>query len=89
MSDKKKLTEFIRSKLDLYYSRVKTTGTPDELESHYIKGVMAACRLLDIVSKLELEEIVNSSHQQAFGMSADERRIVNALKEGGEHSEFL
>ena len=89
MSDKKKLTAFIHERLDLFYSRIKETGTTDELESQYISGVMAACRLLDVLSKRELEEIVNSSHLESFGMSADERRIANALEEGGEHWSFF
>lgn len=89
MNDKKKLTEFIHEWLELFYSRIKATGTTDELESHYTSGVMAACRLLYTLSKRELEEIVNSSHLEAFGMSADERLMKNALEEGGEHWSFF
>ena len=89
MSDHAKLKRFLHERLDLFYSRIKATGTKDEPLSHYISGVMATCRVLDILSKSELEEIVNSSHQKIFDMSPDERRIAAALEEGGEHWDFF
>lgn len=89
MNNQEKLKSFIRGRLDSFYSNVKATGVTDELESHYISGIMATCRVLDVMSKKELGDIAEEAHRETFGMDADERRIAIALEEGGEHWNFF
>lgn len=88
MTDKTKLINFLQSRLIAYYEQVKSTGEPDELETRYINGVMAAIRILNALTREELETMVKAAHVEVFGMTFDARKMHEALSEGGEHWDF-
>lgn len=89
MTKQEKLVDFLRARLELYYSQVKATGSSDDKETRYINGIMAAARIMDILSREELEKMITHAHFSVFGMSLKERKIDEALEEGGEHWEFF
>ena len=85
MNEKDKLIDFLKARLASYYEQVKLTGIADEAGTQYINGVMASIRILGFLEKADLKALVEAAHFQVFEMSYEERKIAEALNDGGEH----
>jgi hypothetical protein len=85
VDDRDKLINFLNARLASYYEQVKLTGPAGESETHYINGVMASIRILGFMEKADLKALVEAAHFKVFEMSYEERKIAEALNDGGEH----
>jgi hypothetical protein len=85
MNDKDNLIDFLKARLASYYKKVKLTDIANEAEAQYINGVMASIRILGLLEKAEIKELVEAAHFQVFAISYKERKIGKALNDGGEH----
>jgi len=85
MNDKDKLIAFLKARLASYYEKVKLTDLANEAEAQYINGVMASIRILGLLEKVDLKDLVEAAHFQVFAISYEERKIGKALNDGGEH----
>lgn len=89
MDQKDVLIEFLTNRLVSYYQSVKRTGKSDDSETKYINGIMASIRILGFAEKDELEKRIKAAHLEVFKSSYEDRKITQALTEGGEHWEFF
>ena len=85
VDDRDKLINFLKARLASYYEQVKLTGLGGESETHYINGVMASIRILGLLEKADIKDLVEAAHFQVFAISYEERKIGKALNDGGEH----
>ena len=85
MTQKDKLLDFLNPRLVSYYEKVRLTGKADDSETKYINGIMASIRVLEFADKEELEELIKAAHLNVFDMSYEERKMEQALIEGGDH----
>ncbi len=89
MDQKEVLIEFLTNRLIDYYQRDKRTGKSDDSETKYINGIMASIRILGFAENDELEEGIKAAHLDVFKTSYEDRKIAQALTDGGEHWEFF
>ena len=85
MNDKDKLIDFLKVRLASYYEKIKLTDRTNEADAQYINGVMASIRILGLLEKADIKDLVEAAHFQVFAISYEERKIENALNDGGEH----
>ena len=85
MKDKDKLVDFLKSRLASYYEKVKLTDQTNETEAQYINGIMASIRILGLLEKVDIKDLIEAAHYQVFAISYEERQIGKALNDGGEH----
>ena len=57
-----------------YCKEIKLNNSVSEEQRQYIKGYMAAARVLNVLDYEELKEIVNKVHFNAFGKTIEERK---------------
>ena len=71
---KSKFIAGIKELLQLFYgTKDLNSAYRKKLESK-VDGFIAAGMLIDIISKQELQKIIDAEHMSAFGMTRDERR---------------
>jgi hypothetical protein len=73
-TQKSKYIAGIKELLQLFYgTKDLNSAYRNKLESK-IDGFIAAGILIDLISKPELQAIIDTEHMSAFGMTRDERR---------------
>ena len=85
MNDKDKLIDFLKVQLVSYYEKIKLTDRTNEADAQYINGVMTSIRILGLLEKADIKDLVEAAHFQVFAISYEERKIGKALNDGGEH----
>ena len=85
MDDKDKLIDFLKARLASYYEKIKLTDRTNEAVEQYINGIMASIRILGLLEKADIKDLVEAAHFQVFAISYEERKIAEALNDGGEH----
>ena len=57
-----------------YCKEIKLNNSVSEERKQYIKGYMAAARVLNIFDYKELKEVIDKVHFNAFGKTIEERK---------------
>ena len=57
-----------------YCKEIKLNNSVSEEQRQYIKGYMAAARVLNVLDYEELKEIIDKVHFNAFGKTIEERK---------------
>ncbi|MGA9111355.1 MAG: hypothetical protein WB290_13770 [Smithella sp.] len=57
-----------------YCKEIKLNNSVSEEQKQYIKGYMAAARVLNIFDYEELKEVIDKVHFNAFGKTIEERK---------------
>ena len=82
-TQKSKYIVGIKELLQLFYgTKDLNSAYRKKLESK-VDGFIAAGMLIDIISKQELQKIIDAEHMNAFGMTREERREKLKFKSNG------
>ena len=73
-TQKSKYIAGIKELLQLFYGTKDLNSTYRKKLEFKIDGFIAAGILIDLISKPELQTIIDREHMNAFGMTRDERR---------------
>ena len=73
-TQKSKYIAGIKELLQLFYGTKDLNSTYRKKLEFKIDGFIAAGILIDLISKPELQTIIDTEHMSAFGMTRDERR---------------
>ena len=73
-TQKSKYTTGIKELLQLFYGTQDLNSAYRKKLESKVDGFIAAGMLIDIISKQELQKIIDAEHMSAFGMTRDERR---------------
>ena len=57
-----------------YCKEIKLNNSVSEEQKQYIKGYMAAARVLNVFDYEELKEVIDKVHFNAFGKTIEERK---------------
>lgn len=74
MNVKDRYMKIFQRKLEEYYLQVRDYDSKPEGDAQAIDAFMEAGLALEAVTKQELEIVIENTHQQIFGLSAQERR---------------
>ncbi len=71
-----------------YCKEIKLNNSVAEERKQYIRGYIAAARVLNVLDYEELKEIINKVHFKAFGKTIEERK-QSELSESFLNKEFM
>jgi hypothetical protein len=71
-----------------YCKEIKLNNSVSEEQRQYIKGYMAAARVLNVFDYEELKEVIDKVHFNAFGKTIEERKQAES-KESFLNKEFM
>jgi len=74
MTNKERYLDILSHILWEHYNEIKLKNSVSEERKQYIKGYMAAARVLNVLDYEELKEIINKVHFNAFGKTIEERK---------------
>lgn len=74
MTNKERYLDILSHIVWEYCKEIKLNNSVSEKRKQYIKGYMAAARVLNVLDYEELKEIINKVHFKAFGKTIEERK---------------
>ena len=74
MTNKERYLDILSHIVWEHYNEIKLNNSVSEERKEYIKGYMAAARVLNVLDYEELKEIINKVHFKAFGKTIEERK---------------
>jgi hypothetical protein len=74
MTNKERYLDILSHIVWEHYNEIKLKNSVSEERKQYIKGYMAAARVLNELDYEELKEIINKVHFKAFGKTIEERK---------------
>jgi hypothetical protein len=74
MTNKERYLDILSHIVWEYCNEIKLKNSVSEERKQYIKGYMAAARVLNVLDYEELKEIINKVHFKAFGKTIEERK---------------
>ena len=74
MTNKERYLDILSHIVWEYCKEIKLTNSVSEERKQYIKGYVAAARVLNVLNYEELKEIINKVHFKAFGKTIEERK---------------
>jgi hypothetical protein len=79
--NKIKFSDGLRALLSEYYGHAEEESAEITALKHKISGYIEAGLILNILSKDELQDLIDQEHLAAFGMTRKQRRIEKKLGE--------
>ena len=74
MTNKERYLDILSHIVWEYCKEIKLNNSVSEERKQYIKGYVAAARVLNVLDYEELKEIINKVHFKAFGKTIQERK---------------
>src|SRR5208337_1802336 len=74
MTNKERYLDILSHIVWEYCKEIKLNNSVAEERKQYIKGYVAAARVLNVLDYEELKEIINKVHFKAFGKTIEERK---------------
>ena len=74
MTNKERYLDILSHIVWEYWKEIKLKNSISEERKQYIKGYMAAARVLNVLDYEELKEVINKVYFKAFGKTIEERK---------------
>ena len=74
MTNKERYLDILSHIVWEYCKEIKLKNSISEERKQYIKGYMAAARVLNVLDYEELKEVINKVYFKAFGKTIEERK---------------